>query len=70
MSSTSSALLKHGSPTNRIAYTFVPILINSCIFLMVPLRFSGLFTQICRRFYCLDVAPSRSRALVLFPSRI
>ena len=36
MSSTSSASLKHGSSTNRIAYTFVPILIKSCIFLLVP----------------------------------
>ena len=39
MSSTSSASLKHGCPTNRIAHTFVPILINSCIFLLVPERF-------------------------------
>ena len=48
--STSSALFKHGSPTNRTAYTSVPILINSCIFLLVPQRSSGLFTQIYRLF--------------------
>ena len=36
VSSKSMASLKHDSSTNRTAYTFVPILFNSSIFLFVP----------------------------------
>ena len=49
VSFTSAASLEHGWSTNRIAYTFVPILINSCFF---PVSTITVFW-----YFCSDLSP-------------